>query len=70
MVDQAQVTPPEPPSPNGRTELPPRSRTATVARPVWGNNVSLKHVMKSAARTGASCPTLSAGMRPARRRRR
>lgn len=31
MVDQAQVTPPEPPSPNGRTELPPRAVARSTA---------------------------------------
>ena len=40
-----------------RPATPTRSSTATVARPVCGNSVSLKQVMKSAARTGASCPT-------------
>src|SRR5207248_3494152 len=33
------------------TVTPSRSSTVTVARPTWGNNVSLKHVTKRATRT-------------------
>src|SRR5215213_9382086 len=41
------------------TSTPRRSRTSTVARPVSGNRVSLKHVMKSAARTVVFLPRIS-----------
>src|SRR5262245_44728556 len=33
------------------TVTPRRSSTVTVARPTWGNNVSLKHATKRATRT-------------------